>query len=441
MKKILILVSATVFLCKNSQAQQNTAADGDWAKQLVILKNTPEADLMIRVGDIDNLGFGWSEGFIPFSGRSTESHGFPWEPVAEDAPGTDRIFVPGSFKYENPEAMDGYTSSTQRPANKPVPIRLPLSALKGTEVSGAVLQLFVDDFQSPALNSKFRFSINGKRFVEAEKLVNGINQTGPIGKLLNIRFTGEFLELLKPDSTLVISIDDPTTGAGDGFSIDFAKLLINPKVFMYKGTVKGKILDADTKKPIANATAEVKEYGTALTNNKGEFVLNDIPAGLDLVTGSAPGYSSDQKQVDVISGENTEEVELELKRSGKIKYNEKILQEGDKLVMNNIQFELNSAELLAEGRRELDKLASLMKDNPSIEILLAGFTSSEGAAAANKLLSLKRVSSCKNYLASKGIDEGRISIRGYGPEKPIAPNDTESNRAKNRRVEMQVTKI
>jgi outer membrane protein OmpA-like peptidoglycan-associated protein len=109
--------------------------------------------------------------------------------------------------------------------------------------------------------------------------------------------------------------------------------------------------------------------------------------------------------------------------------------------MNNIRFEMNSSVLLAAGKTELDKLSAFMKENPSVEILLSGHTSSEGSATLNRELSLKRVRSCKDYLVAKGIDEGRITIRGFGPDQPIAPNDTEANRAWNRRVEMKVTKL
>ena len=82
-----------------------------------------------------------------------------------------------------------------------------------------------------------------------------------------------------------------------------------------------------------------------------------------------------------------------------------------------------------------------MKQNTSIEILLSGHTSSEGSAILNRELSLKRVRSCKDYLTSNGIDDGRITIKGFGPDRPIAPNDTEANRAKNRRVELKITKL
>jgi OOP family OmpA-OmpF porin len=418
---------------------QNTPADGDWSKQLVIIKNSAEADMMIRVGDIDNLGFGFEEGFNPFSGRSSGSHDFPWSVNPADAKGTDRIMIPSSFKYETGMAQDGYCNATTRPDNLPYSISIPLQELKAVKIDSASLQIFIDDFQAPALESKFQVKVNGFRFAEAEKMINRINQTGPVGKLITIQLTSELLQKLNADS-LIISIDDPVSKQGDGYAIDFVKLLINPKT-IYKGKVQGKIIDALSREPIANATAWVEDYGTAISNMQGNFIMENIPAGLNIVKGTAAGYSSDEKQADIIAGETSEPVELELKRSGKISYNNKALQEGDKLVMNNIQFKVNSAVLLTAGKKELDKLVALMKQNSLMEILLSGHTSSEGPAARNRELSLKRVRSCKDYLASKGIDEGRITIKGLGPDQPAVPNNTEINRAKNRRVEMKITRL
>lgn len=438
MKKILLLLISYV-LIPCLFAQRNTDTDGEWNKQYVVLRQTREADLMIRVGDIDNLGFGFDEEYDPFSGRSTWSHEFPWKIKPEDAKGTDRIMVPSSYKYGSFVAQDGYTSSTTRPQNNPMSISIPLADLKAIKIDSASLQLFIDDFQAPAFNSKFQVKINGLRFTEAEKMISRINQTGPVGKLITLRLTPELLEKLKGDS-LVIFIDDPVSKQGDGYAIDFVKLLINPKI-IYKGKVQGKIIDAATREPIAGAVAKIDDNYFAVSDNEGNFIIEEVPAGLSIVTGSAAGYSSDQKQVDVITEVFSEPVELELKRSGKVTFNNKTLQEGDNLVLNNIQFEVNSANLLAAGKAELDKLAAFMKQNEAIEILLAGHTSSEGGAVLNRELSLKRVRSCKNYLVSKGIEDSRITIKGYGPDMPIAPNDTEANRAKNRRVEMKITRL
>ncbi len=440
MKQATALLGFLLFVPLFPIAQRVTPADGDWTKQYVVLKNTPEAELMIRVGDIDNLSFGWSEGFNPFSGRSTESHNYPWEINKADARGTDRIMVPTGYKYGSGASTDGYTENTRRPGNNPIPIVLSLKDLKDVNVASAVLQMFIDDFQSPGFQKKYQLKINGLRFVEAEKLINSVDQNGPIGKMIAFRFSEELLQMLKGDS-LTVFIDDPVTSGGDGFAIDFIKLLINPKALLYKGNINGTIVDETTRKPIANATAEVKEYSTVTTDADGNFLLKNIPAGLDIVYGSATGYSAGQKQADVIEDETTGDVIIELKRSGKVTFDNKSLREGDNLVMNNIQFEVNSATLLAPGKQELDKLATFMNQNETVEILLAGHTSSEGYAASNRQLSLKRVRSCKDYLIAKGIDDGRITIKGYGPDMPVAPNDTEINRAKNRRVEMKITRL
>ena len=437
--KFVALLFLIIIFNLSSFAQRKTENDGDWSQQHVVLKNTAEADLVIRVGDIDNLGFGFAADFDPFSGRSTWSHDFPWEIKKEDARGTDRIMIPSSFKYGGGGGQDGYTGSTNRPGNNPLPISIPLAAIKGMKVDSAALQLFIDDFQSPEFGSRFQVKINGLRFTEAEKIINRINQTGPIGKLITVKLTNEMLEKLNADS-LVIFIDDPVSKQGDGFAIDFVKLLINPKN-IYKGKVAGRIIDAATGEPIAHAMANIEDFGTATTDADGNFILENVPAGLNIVKGSAAGYSSDEKQVDVIAEETSEPVQLELKRSGKVTFNNKALQEGDNVVMNNIQFAVNSAALLPAGKAELDKLVSFMKQNNAVEILLSGHTSSEGSAALNRELSLKRVRSCKDYLVSKGIDDGRITIKGFGPDMPVVPNDTETNRAKNRRVEMKITKL
>ena len=440
MKKFNFLAGCLLLLlsCARSQVNRNTPNDGDWDKQYVFLKNTAEAEYVIRVGDIDNLGFGWEEGFIPFSGRSTPPHAFPWEPSEKDAPGTDRIIVPSGFN--NNEGFDGYTTSTTRPGNLPRPIVLPLSAIKDAVIRTASLQVFIDDFQSPEMKSKFQVKVNGVRFIEMEKLLATINESGPIGRIINVKLNEDLLTKLKGDS-LSIYIDDPKTGSGDGFAIDFVKLLINPKPTPYQGNIQGSVIDAVTNKPIANATVSVNDFGSTTSDANGHYSLQNIPAGLNDVVANAPGYASNDQNASVVQGETTDEIVIPLSRSGKITYNNKTLTEGEKVVMNNIQFELGSAILTVLGKQELDKLAAFMNQNATLEILLTGHTSNDGSPVTNMELSVKRVKSCKTYLINKGIDEGRIMVKGFGAENPIVPNDTEVNRAKNRRVEMQITRL
>jgi outer membrane protein OmpA-like peptidoglycan-associated protein len=134
-------------------------------------------------------------------------------------------------------------------------------------------------------------------------------------------------------------------------------------------------------------------------------------------------------------------VELRLKKSVAAQYTGREVRVGDTVTLQKIQFDLNKAELRPEGSAELDKVADFLKQNPAAEIHLSGHTSSEGTAELNRDLSFRRVFSCKSYLSSAGIDPARITTEGLGPDVPVAPNDTEANRALNRRVEMRFTKL
>jgi len=79
-----------------------------------------------------------------------------------------------------------------------------------------------------------------------------------------------------------------------------------------------------------------------------------------------------------------------------------------------------------------------MKKYPQLRISLEGHTSNEGDPAKNMQLSLRRVTSARNYLAGNGIAENRVEISGFGEEKPIADNSNASGRVKNRRIELRI---
>lgn len=326
---------------------------------------------------------------------------------------------------------------------KSVPIEMPLASIKDAQINSAALLMFVDDFQSPTTCSRFRVWFNGKRLAPAEKIINSIDQSGPVGKIIYIKIPDDMLPLLKKDK-LVLSIDDSTTYAGDGYSIDFVKLLINPRPYKHTGPLKVFVRNSTDQEPIKNAVVSVPEFGEVKTNSEGRARINGLYAGLVIADFSARGFISKTQSFDVIAGDeegDEYEVWLDPLENVKIEIEGKTLMEGESLVLNNIQFKVASAELMKEGKTELNKVVALMKQYPKIEVELSGHTSSEGDAKMNKELSLKRVESCRKYLSDNGISEDRISVIGYGPDKPIAPNDTEPNRAINRRVELKITRI
>jgi len=108
------------------------------------------------------------------------------------------------------------------------------------------------------------------------------------------------------------------------------------------------------------------------------------------------------------------------------------------LTLKYISFETGSATLSANSKYELDNLVAGLNAYPAISIEVAGHTDNVGEPAANLALSATRAASVVKYLSDRGISTGRLKPRGYGDTKPIAPNDTPENMAKNRRTEFTI---
>ena len=110
-------------------------------------------------------------------------------------------------------------------------------------------------------------------------------------------------------------------------------------------------------------------------------------------------------------------------------------------ISDKVQFKLGSAELLPESFSLLDEVVAVLKDNPQIEVLqVEGHTDSTGGAAINRKLSGERAASVRTYLASKGVEEKRMVAKGFGPDRPIADNNTPEGQEQNRRVEFNIIK-
>ncbi len=103
-----------------------------------------------------------------------------------------------------------------------------------------------------------------------------------------------------------------------------------------------------------------------------------------------------------------------------------------------ITFETGSATLTTNSKYELDNLVSGMNTFPAVSVEVAGHTDNVGDAAANLNLSTSRAAAVVKYLTDRGISGGRLKPRGYGDTKPIVPNDTPENLAKNRRTEFTI---
>lgn len=114
---------------------------------------------------------------------------------------------------------------------------------------------------------------------------------------------------------------------------------------------------------------------------------------------------------------------------------------GTTVRLNNILFETAKATLKSESFEELDRLVSLLEDASRLVIEIAGHTDDVGKDDYNLDLSNKRANAVRDYLLEKGVAPDRIVAKGYGETQFLVKNDSEANRAINRRVEFRVLKI
>jgi outer membrane protein OmpA-like peptidoglycan-associated protein len=104
----------------------------------------------------------------------------------------------------------------------------------------------------------------------------------------------------------------------------------------------------------------------------------------------------------------------------------------------NLQFEQGKAEILPSSYAELDALFGFLQSQSSQFIVIQGHTDDIDSETNNLSLSQKRAEAVASYLIKKGFDNKKLQTKGFGESQPIVPNDSESNRAKNRRVEVAI---
>ena len=329
----LVLASSLIFQPTFvTKAKTEDKNNGDWNNPRVTKWNTDEAELMVRFGDIDNFGLPWGN-VDPFSGEETAVHGYPYKPESDDPDGTDRIMVVSGFKGSG-YATDAYTDSTYGQWGYDTQVR-PVTLtydLKGIQVHNAYIQMFIDDIQPSKFeivngkeenrgrdgysrNSRNVYQVtlsykkNGKTISERipsfETVVNNLDQHGPIGKLITFTVPDQYLDYIRyGGSGLSIKIDDPVNPTGDGYAIDFVKLLVNKKdaYTVNNGTVKGGVYEAkyvgnqlvlDKSRPVIGAKVTISGVKDPITtNNKGEYISDKVPAGQVVVTAEKEGYAS-----------------------------------------------------------------------------------------------------------------------------------------------------
>ncbi len=204
-------------------------------------------------------------------------------------------------------------------------------------------------------------------------------------------------------------------------------------------SMKGLVRDAKTQKPVvatityrllSGAETSGDAPADSVKSNKlaGNYQIAAEPLSVYALTVKAKGYFSQSDTLTITRADKLRDFDLVP------------IEAGTKVTLKNIYFNVSKYDLKAESYPELDRLAQLMKENPAMSIRLEGHTDTVGEFDANVELSRNRVNEVRRYLASKGIDAGRIETIGYGPSRPINTNKSLKERPENRRVEMVITK-
>ncbi|HKK39562.1 MAG TPA: OmpA family protein, partial [Cryomorphaceae bacterium] len=203
--------------------------------------------------------------------------------------------------------------------------------------------------------------------------------------------------------------------------------------------------------------SEGNTIARAFTNQKGEFAFEQVrpdeaysfkSAGVDM-NSEIRIFNQDGEVIESIKPNDSGEfVYIRLKESDKIititnEENVTVrVAEEEKFNLPAIYFELDEFRLGQRADLVLNKLISILEDNPHVAIKLAGHTDSKGEASYNLKLSQQRIESVKRYLVKSGIAAGRISGQGFGETRLVNRCDdnvecSEAEHAENRRIEIQ----
>lgn len=203
--------------------------------------------------------------------------------------------------------------------------------------------------------------------------------------------------------------------------------------------ISGRVLNAKTKEPL-QATINYSDINNSLKSGiassepkNGTFKIA-LPAGKNYqFLAVKEGFYPNAENIDLSQLKEYGEIERDLYLSP--------LVVGEAIRLNNLFFDFGKADLKNESKAELERVIALLKNNPTMMIEIGGHTDNVGDDASNLKLSGIRVQSVVNYLVSYGIPSEQLTSKGYGEQKPVSDNSSDTGRARNRRVEFTILKL
>ncbi len=203
------------------------------------------------------------------------------------------------------------------------------------------------------------------------------------------------------------------------------------------GTLLGHVRDGETNGPVPNATVKYKDSSgkelSITADSTGGFRFEGVAPGEGEITVEAPDYLAYVDHANVkVRQENTFDPIIRHKpKTALVTVGEKEI-----TIKQQVQFALDQDVILPESTPLLLEIADVLIKNPRIKrVEVQGHTDNTGTPEHNQDLSERRAGSVRNWLVQHGVSPDRLVAKGYGQSKPLVPNVTTANKAKNRRVQ------
>ncbi|HMT29185.1 MAG TPA: OmpA family protein [Bacteroidia bacterium] len=231
------------------------------------------------------------------------------------------------------------------------------------------------------------------------------------------------------------SVTDNGYGEKDLLKVTFLSEADKPLTKM--SVLKGYITEASTRMPVAAYIELIdldkqERIGSYITDSKTGKYLVSLPSGRKYgAFVYADGYLFESSYFDIPDSASFREIEKNIEM--------KSLEAGNNIVLNNIFFDTDKTDVKNESHMTLLSVVRLMKEYPTLFVEISGHTDTDGKDDYNLQLSETRAKNVVDFLIANGIPKERLSYKGYGETKPIAPNDSPEGKAKNRRIEFRIT--
>ncbi len=210
-------------------------------------------------------------------------------------------------------------------------------------------------------------------------------------------------------------------------------------------TVKGKLVDAETGKPIGakiiyERLPDGTELGIAQSNPEtGEYEIK-LPGGyLYGIRAEAKDHVSESQNLDLRN--ITSDVVIQNKDFNLQPIRVARIDENATITLNNIFFDFDKATLKPESFPELNRLVTLMNERPTMQVEIDGHTCDIGEEQYNLGLSERRAKAVQKYIIGKGIEASRVAVQFFGETRPVVENTNRETRRKNRRVEFKIVNL